>query len=45
MIHTGALFSEKCGGDTKKEKSRNIRAREVAKTRLFQLLPQFPVFI
>ena len=28
----------KCGGFTKKEEKRNIRAREVAKTRLFQIL-------
>lgn len=36
MIHTGALFGEKCGVYTRKEKNRNIHAREVAKTRLFQ---------
>lgn len=39
MIHTGALLGEKCGVYTRKEKNRNIHAREVVKTRHFQQLP------
>ena len=39
MIHTGALLGEKCGVYTRKEKNRNIHAREVAKTWVFQQLP------